>query len=51
MSLLNIIRKKQGMPPGTLIFTGEQKVEKIKIDIFQYNSASITEKNIDELKN
>ena len=49
MSLLNIIRKKQGMPPGTLIFTGEQKVEKIKIDIFQYNSASITEKNIDDI--
>jgi len=53
MSLLNILRKNQGMPPGTLIFTGEQKVEKIKIDIFQYNSGSITEKNIvniDDLK-
>ncbi len=50
MSLLNILRKKQGMSPGTLIFTGEQKVEKIKIDIFQYNSASITEKNIDNIE-
>ena len=52
MSLLNILRKKQGMPPGTLIFTGEQKVEKIKIEIFQYNSGSIAEKaieNVDEL--
>jgi magnesium transporter len=50
MSLLNIVRKKQGMPPGTLIFTGEQKVEKIKIDVFQYNSVSIIEKNIENVE-
>lgn len=50
MSLLNIVRKKQGKPPGTLIFTGEQKVEKIKIDIFQYNSETLTEKNVDNIE-
>lgn len=50
MSLLNIVRKKQGMPPGTLIFTGEQKVEKIKIDIFQYNSETLEEKSIENVE-
>lgn len=49
MSRLNIVRKKSGMSPGSLIFTGEQKVEKTKIDIFQYNQSSIIEKNIEDL--
>ena len=50
ISRLNIIRKKRGMPPGSLVFTGEQKVEKIKIDIFQYNQSSIVEKKIDNIE-
>ena len=50
MSIINSVRKKQGMSPGTLIFTGEQKIEKIKIDIFQYNTGSITEKNVDSIE-
>lgn len=53
ISRLNNIRKKHGMSPGTLIFTGEQKVEKITIEIFQYNHSTLIEKkidNIDELK-
>jgi magnesium transporter len=53
ISRLNIIKKKSGMSPGSLIFTGEQKVENIKIDIFQYNQSMVTEKkldNVDELK-
>ena len=49
MSGLNIARRKRGMSPGSLVFTGEQKVEKIKIDIFQYNQASIIEKKIDTI--
>jgi len=50
MSMLNTVRKKQGMSPGSLIFTGKQKIEKIKIDIFQYNQGSITEKKIDKIE-
>jgi hypothetical protein len=53
ISRLNNIRKKHGMSPGSLIFTGEQKVEKITIEIFQYNHSTLIEKkidNIDELK-
>jgi len=48
MSRLNHARKKRGMSPGSLVFTGEQKIEKIKIDIFQYNQTSIIEKKIDD---
>ncbi len=53
MSSLNLARKKRGMSPGSLVFTGEQKVKEISIDIFQYNQSSIIERkidNIDELK-
>ncbi|RPI71557.1 MAG: magnesium/cobalt transporter CorA, partial [Ignavibacteriales bacterium] len=52
ISRVNNLRKKHGMSPGSLIFAGEQKTEKIKIDIFQYNQSSVVEKkieNVDEL--
>jgi len=49
MSRLNIARKKRGMSPGSLVFTGEQKVDKIKIDIFQYNQTTLIEKRIDSV--
>jgi len=54
MSHLNSAIKKRGMSPGSLVFTGEQKVKEISIDIFQYNQNSIVEKKIekvDDLKN
>jgi magnesium transporter len=41
------------MSPGSLIFTGEQKVKEISINVFQYNQNSLIEKkvtNVEELK-
>ncbi len=49
ISRLNIFKKKQGMSPGSLIFMGEQKVEKIKIEVFQYNQAEVEQKQIDNI--
>src|SRR4030042_6689546 len=42
-----IIRKrseKAGLSPGTLVFVGEKKVEKVKIKIIDYDETQITEK-------
>jgi magnesium transporter len=53
MSILNILRKKSGMSPGSLVFTGNQKVAETKIDVFIYKPDSIIEKqavDLDELK-
>lgn len=50
MSLLNILKKKRGMPPGSLVFTGEQKVKEISIDIFQYNQNFLIEKRINDVE-
>src|SRR4030067_3243788 len=49
MSKLNLARKKHGMSPGSLVFTGEKKVEEITINIFQYNQTSLIEKKIDNI--
>lgn len=49
MSVLNILRKKRGMSPGSLVFTGNQKVAETKIDIFIYSPGSIVEKQIVDL--
>ena len=49
-----LIRKrseKAGLPPGTLVYVGEKKVEKVKITIMDYDETQITEKeaaNIEE---
>lgn len=40
------IRKKKGMSPGTPIFTGKQKIDNIKITLFDYNSTDFIEKEI-----
>ncbi|MBN1160764.1 MAG: magnesium/cobalt transporter CorA [Dehalococcoidales bacterium] len=42
-----LIRKrseKAGLPPGTLVYVGEKKVEKVKISIIDYDENQITEK-------
>jgi magnesium transporter len=42
-----LIRKrseKAGLPPGTLVYVGETKVEKVKISIIDYDENQITEK-------
>ena len=38
--------KKAGLPPGTLIHTGEKKVEKAKISFIDYDEAQFQEKEV-----
>ncbi|HKB86893.1 MAG TPA: magnesium/cobalt transporter CorA [Ignavibacteriaceae bacterium] len=46
-------RSKRGMPPGSLIFTGEQKMSSMKITSFDYDEKTFYEreiKTVDELR-
>ena len=38
--------RKAGLPPGTLIFDGEHKVEKTRITIFDYDEVQFQEKEV-----
>jgi magnesium transporter len=52
MSKTNKIVKKRGLSPGSLIFTGEQKVSETKITVFDYNLTNYEEvrlENLDDL--
>lgn len=40
------IRKKAGLPPGSVIFTGNQRVEKVQIHYLQYNSSQFEEESL-----
>lgn len=40
-------RKKAGLPPGSVIFTGNKKVEKILIHYLQYDAENLKEKVLD----
>lgn len=46
---LRVSRKKKGMSPGSLIFTGEKKTETVSISLFDYNSGNFIETKIDNL--
>lgn len=47
---LNFRRKKTGLPPGSLIFTGEQQVDKVSLTCISYNETDISETSFDEVK-
>jgi magnesium transporter len=40
-------KKKKGLSPGSVIFTGNQKVDKVLIHYMQYNSEVLIEKQLD----
>lgn len=42
-------KKKTGAPPGTLIFTGERKLEKTRITVIEYDEASYTERDVENI--
>ena len=44
------LSKKIGMPPGSLVFTGKQKAEKVLIDIMDYDSGKIDEKKAGKIE-
>jgi magnesium transporter len=41
---------KVGLAPGTLIYIGEKKVEKVKIRVVSYNSETILEKELNSVE-
>ena len=40
-------RKKIGLPPGSVIFTGNQKVERVQIHALQYNIEQVEDNRLD----
>lgn len=45
--MANKKRKKAGLPPGSVIFTGKRKVDKINIHYLQFNETEIQEQVLD----
>jgi magnesium transporter len=43
-------RKKPGLTPGTLVYTGEQKIERTRIRVIQYDSEELEEKEFDSIE-
>ena len=49
IKLRKLFRKKQkpaGLPPGSLIYTGEKKTEKVSINLIDYNAHTVNEREI-----
>lgn len=44
---MKIQRKKSGMPPGSVVFVGNRKVEKIQIHYLQYDAEKISDEVFD----
>ncbi len=44
------VRKKPGLPPGTLIHTGERKTEKVRLSVFRYNQQTVDFTEIDSVE-
>jgi len=46
VNLFKIKSKKAGLPPGSLVHVGEQKTEKVKITIIDYDETQFQEKEV-----
>ncbi|NUO81589.1 magnesium and cobalt transport protein CorA, partial [candidate division KSB1 bacterium] len=42
--------KRPGLPPGTLVHVGEQKIERIKVSLIDYEPAKFQEQEITEVQ-
>jgi len=42
--------KKRGLPPGSLVYTGEKKIDNIKISVIDYDQNNIQEKEVKDIK-
>ena len=42
-------KKKIGMPPGSLVYTGESKENRVSISLIEYNETSFEEKKIENI--
>jgi magnesium transporter len=43
-------KKSPGLPPGTLIHVGEQKVQRVRITVLDYDEQSLQEKEVERVK-
>lgn len=48
--IINKQKMKAGAPPGTLIHIGEEKVEKVSIEVIDYDEENLKEKEIKNIK-
>lgn len=44
------ITKKVGLPPGTLVHTGERKIEKVRITCIEYDEEKFSEKEVERVE-
>ena len=42
--------KKAGLPPGSVVFVGEQKVEEIRITIIDYDESQYEEREVNNIE-
>ncbi|MBN2070467.1 MAG: magnesium/cobalt transporter CorA [Candidatus Krumholzibacteriota bacterium] len=48
--LFNKTHKKAGLPPGTLVFHGDKKIDKVKISLIDYDENQFQEKKIEKIE-
>ena len=41
--------KKAGLPPGTPVFVGEKKVERVRISYIDYGETKVEEKKVEDI--
>jgi len=44
------VKQKVGKPPGTLIYTGEKKIENIKVRLIDYTKSKLAEKELKKIE-
>lgn len=42
--------KKAGLPPGTLVYTGEQRIEAVRITVIDYDEQRVQEKHVPSIE-
>ena len=42
--------EKAGLPPGTLVYTGQCKVDSVKITVIDYDEQSFQEKQVSKIE-
>ena len=42
--------RKAGLPPGTLVFTGEKKVEEVRLTVLDYDEKTFEEKEVESVE-
>jgi len=49
-NLTKKVSRKIGLPPGTPIFVGERKAERVRITILDYDEAHFQEREVREIE-